>query len=162
VEEAAVFQRVLVPLDGSEVSESALGYGVEIARRFEARLILLRAFAGEQESTRILAMMPADPAGGAIDPRSIEMVEESARAAQTEAQEYLKAKSDALTAEGLKVQTVMVDGSASDPVGGESRTRHARGNVHARTWRAVAAGLWEHGAGCIAQAPDTVAPRARL
>jgi nucleotide-binding universal stress UspA family protein/uncharacterized protein YrrD len=115
-EEAVVFQRVVVPLDGSEVSEAALGYGVEVARRFGATLILLSAYAGEEESTRMLAMMPADPVGGVVDPRSVQMLQESARAAEAETRQYLDAKSREVATEGVTVDTVMVDGGAADAI----------------------------------------------
>jgi nucleotide-binding universal stress UspA family protein len=37
-----MFQRILVPLDGSRLSAQALPYSVEIAKRFDAELILVR------------------------------------------------------------------------------------------------------------------------
>ena len=105
-----------MPLDGSEVAEKALTYGVEIARRFGARLVLLRAYAGQEQSTRMLAMMPAEPAGGVTDPRTIQLVEETAEHAQADAEQYLKTQAQALTAEGFGVDTVLVDDSAADAI----------------------------------------------
>ncbi|MGD9889977.1 MAG: universal stress protein [Dehalococcoidia bacterium] len=116
-----MFQRVVVPLDGSDVAETALGYGVEIARKFQAKLILLSAYAGQDESTRMLAMMPADPAGGVVDPRSVQMLEDSARAAEVETRRYLDSKSAALASDGLTVETVMVDGGAGDAILNEAK-----------------------------------------
>lgn len=116
-----MFQRVIVPLDGSEVSEAALRYGAEVARRFGTTLVLLSAYAGEEESTRMLAMMPADPAGGVVDPRSVQMMEESARAAGSETRQYLDTKSRELATDGLTVDTVMVDGGAAEAILNEAR-----------------------------------------
>lgn len=133
-----MFQRVIVPLDGSEVSEKALTYGAEIARRFEARLTLLRAFAGQEQSTRMLAMMPAEPAGGVVDPRALEMVEESAQAAESDARTYLNGKAEELGAGGLRVDSVSVDGGAAETILAEARREpgtlvvmctHGRGGI---------------------------------
>jgi nucleotide-binding universal stress UspA family protein/uncharacterized protein YrrD len=120
-EEAVVFQRVVVPLDGSDVAEGALEYGVEIAQKFQAKLILLSAYAGQDESTRMLAMMPADPAGGVVDPRSVQMLEDSAKAAEVETRQYLDSKSAELARDGLTIETVMVDGSAGDAILNEAK-----------------------------------------
>jgi len=38
-----MFKRILVPLDGSRLSGRALPYASEIARRFSAEVILVRA-----------------------------------------------------------------------------------------------------------------------
>jgi nucleotide-binding universal stress UspA family protein/uncharacterized protein YrrD len=123
-----MFSRVIVPLDGSEVAEKALAYGAEVARRFEARLVLLQAYAGQEQSTRMLAMLPAEPAGGAIDPRAIEMVEETARQAEKEARAYLDRTAQTFSATGLTVDTVMVDDTAADAIVNEAN-REAGGLV---------------------------------
>ncbi|MGH2583972.1 MAG: universal stress protein [Dehalococcoidia bacterium] len=116
-----MFQRVIVPLDSSEVAEKALDYGAEIARRFGARLVLLTAYAGEQQSTRMLAAMPTDPVGGAIDPQSVQMMEDSAKAAESDTRGYLEGKAKDLTSADLQVDTVMVDDSAADAILTEAR-----------------------------------------
>jgi nucleotide-binding universal stress UspA family protein/uncharacterized protein YrrD len=109
-----MFERVIVPLDGSEVAEKALEYGAEIARRFGARLVLVRAYAGPEQSTRMIALIPAEPAGGAVDPRAIQMMEDSARQAERDAKAYLAAKATALADGGLAVDTVSADDSPTD------------------------------------------------
>ena len=38
-----MFQKILVPLDGSKFAEEALEYAVELARRFQSELVLFRA-----------------------------------------------------------------------------------------------------------------------
>lgn len=40
-----MFERIMVPLDGSSVAEEAIGVAAEVARRFDAELLLLRVFA---------------------------------------------------------------------------------------------------------------------
>jgi nucleotide-binding universal stress UspA family protein/uncharacterized protein YrrD len=111
-----VFNRVIVPLDGSTVAEKALEYGPEIARRFDARLVLLQAYAGERQSMRTIAMMPAEPVAAPVDPRTVEMLEETAHVAEKEARAYLDGKARELAATGLGVDTVLVDDTAADAI----------------------------------------------
>ena len=110
-----MYQRVIVPLDGSEVAEKALPYGIAIAQKFGVRLTLVRAYEGEHATTRTLAMMPAgDPGGGIIDPRTVDLLEQAAKEAEAETRTYLDAKVKELTAQGLTVDSVMADGDATD------------------------------------------------
>src|SRR5215203_4376720 len=112
----AAFQRVIVPLDGSEIAEKALAYGQEIARRFSATLVLLRAFEGAEQSTRMWATMPADPVSGAVDPNTYQLIEEGAAAAKQSARAYLDEKAKALNDAGIAVDTVMVDDAPADAI----------------------------------------------
>jgi nucleotide-binding universal stress UspA family protein/uncharacterized protein YrrD len=110
------FSRVVVPLDGSTTAENALEYAPEIARRFSARLVLLSAYEGEQQSARVWATMPADPVSGGADPNTYQLMEESAKVAEQDTRTYLDEKSKALTAEGLAVDTLMVDTNPADAI----------------------------------------------
>jgi nucleotide-binding universal stress UspA family protein len=49
--EDALFQTILVPLDGSELARRALPYAASLARRHGARLILLHAYAAQPRNT---------------------------------------------------------------------------------------------------------------
>jgi nucleotide-binding universal stress UspA family protein/uncharacterized protein YrrD len=115
-----VFNRVIVPLDGSTVAEKALEYGPEVAKRFNAHLVLLQAYAGERQSMRTIAMMPAEPVAAPVDPRTIEMLEETARLAEQEGRTYLDGKARELAATGLSVDTVLVDEEADDAIVNEA------------------------------------------
>ena len=45
-EVSAMFRRVIVPLDGPQLAEQALPYGVAVAERIAASIVLVRAYAG--------------------------------------------------------------------------------------------------------------------
>lgn len=105
-----MFQRVIVPLDGSAVAERALDYGAAIAEKFGVRLTLVRAYQGEEQATRTLAMMPSgDPGGGIVDPRTVDMLEEAAQESETDTRAYLDDMVKRLSARGLTVDSVMAD-----------------------------------------------------
>jgi nucleotide-binding universal stress UspA family protein/uncharacterized protein YrrD len=112
-----MFQRVIAPLDGSQLSEKALAYAAEIARRFGARITLLRAFEGAERSARTLAMMQAGPGpDGMLDPTTVEAVTEAARAEQSEARAYLDDRARELQARGLDVDVLLVDAPPAEAI----------------------------------------------
>ncbi|MCI0547016.1 MAG: universal stress protein, partial [Candidatus Rokubacteria bacterium] len=115
-EAAVAFSRVVVPLDGSTPAEKALAYAPEIARRFSARLLLLRAYEGEQQSARVWATMPAGPVSSGVDPNTYRLIEESAKAAEQDARAYLDERAKSLAAEGLAVDTLMIDSAPADAI----------------------------------------------
>jgi len=43
-----MFNRIVLPLDGSELAEAAIPYGVELARRLGSELVLLHVCLPEQ------------------------------------------------------------------------------------------------------------------
>ncbi|MFC2008085.1 universal stress protein [Chloroflexota bacterium] len=47
--EEDMFERILLPLDGSQLAESAIPYGEELAGRLGSEVILLHAFASQQQ-----------------------------------------------------------------------------------------------------------------
>src|SRR5512134_4207128 len=88
----AMYEKILVPLDGSELAERAVRHAEEIARGAGAEILLLQA---------VHIPMPIVPeavliAGG-------KAVEEAAR----EAAAYLEATAASLRAEGLRVRTMV-------------------------------------------------------
>lgn len=112
-----MFQRVIVPLDGTPWSEKAVETGAGIAEKFGARLLLLHAFKGEERSLRDVAMMQSQPNGGAaVDPRLYTTVIEASREDEARSRSYLEALAQPLRARGLSVETRLVDASASDAI----------------------------------------------
>ena len=106
-----MFERVLVPLDGSALSERALEYGAAQADRFGARLTLLRAFDGPRRSVTLLASSPTGvPPTGMTTPHMVEAVAEAAAETEAEIRAYLGAHQRDLHGRGLNVDTLAVDG----------------------------------------------------
>jgi nucleotide-binding universal stress UspA family protein len=93
-----MFERILVPLDGSRFSGRALPYTIEIAKCFGAEVLLLKVV----RQTPLVA-----PTGGSVmaSPAATQMLIESAKAQDRrnigKANRYLRAKSRELAAHGV-------------------------------------------------------------
>lgn len=141
-----MFRRVVVPLDGSELAEQALEYGVALAERFGARLTLLRAFDQSERSARMLAMTPTEPVG-AIDPRTVEALTEAVQAEHAEARTYLAGQAQRLTGRGLTLDTTLPDAGAAEAILAEAQrepdtvvvmSTHGRGGLGRLVFGSVA------------------------
>lgn len=121
-----MFARIIIPLDGSENAEKALDYGIEIARKFQAGVTLVRSYQGEEQSARMLATMSAEP-GGVVDPTTVQVMTDAAKEGQDEAHTYINAQVQKLQGLGLTADGVIVDqtpsaailaaaGAATDPL----------------------------------------------
>ena len=89
-----MYRRVLLPLDGSPMSEQALPYAIAQAGRFQAELILLRV------------IEPFAHARGL----SLGDLKRIQQQATTWAREYLERLAADVRQQGIPVQTVIVDG----------------------------------------------------
>lgn len=101
--EAAPLKRVVVPLDGSRLAETVIPQAVELARKMDLEIVLLRAYS-----------LPV-PAYSAEDyaPDLGELWEQIKK----EAQEYLEEKVRRLQGQGLeRVSTVSVEGFAAEKI----------------------------------------------
>ena len=117
-----MFQRVIVPLDGSPLSELAIQPGVEMAKRYDSPLVLLRAYDGPDRVARSLALSQAS-AGGApvvMDPGTVQSMTDAAEAGEGDIEAYLTGQATRLTDSGLKVLTLAVDGDAADAIVNET------------------------------------------
>lgn len=93
-----MFRHILVPLDGSEFAERALPLASGIAQRSGATLHLAQVHP-------LMVQYPPAPDIPLLDPA----VEERERA---EERQYLRRKAAALEADGLQVQTALLEGPA--------------------------------------------------
>lgn len=94
-------RRVLVPLDGSELAEAALGPAGELAEALAAELLLLRVVVPPDESGLALAQIDIGLAG----PLSYPPSDFDEAAAQAAAQRYLDAIAAEQRAEGRRAST---------------------------------------------------------
>jgi nucleotide-binding universal stress UspA family protein len=141
------FRRVVVPLDGSHLSESALALAEELARALAVPIVLLRVieFVG--------LAFAADPvASSYVDYQRI------LDTLQEDAEQYLASVASGLREKGLEVETLAQVGVA--PV--DTITRHAREHpgsllvlsTHGRTgWRAVVLGSVARRVALLADGP---------
>jgi nucleotide-binding universal stress UspA family protein/uncharacterized protein YrrD len=116
-----MFDRVIVPLDGSEESERALGYAVEIAHKFNAPVTLLRAYDGSERTVQLLAMMQTEPIPATVAPDTVDAVVEAAEAEGTEARRYLMRQLRKLAGQQLTVNTVVLDSPSAEAILEEAR-----------------------------------------
>jgi nucleotide-binding universal stress UspA family protein len=94
--EIAVYTKILLPLDGSEVAQVALPHAVKMARMFKAEIILLR-----------VAYAPPYPGSEPI---------EAQRAVVAESDAYLKEVAASLQGQGLTPITSVRYGHAAEEI----------------------------------------------
>jgi nucleotide-binding universal stress UspA family protein len=101
--EGVSLQTLIVPLDGSPLAELAIPYAVELARRLELELTLVRAFA--------LPVSMAMAQDRAEDGQEIGALMGKA------ARDYLNEKAERLRAQGMKkITTAAVEGPAAETI----------------------------------------------
>lgn len=97
-----MFKRILVPLDGSRFSSKALPYAVEVARRFESEILLLRVL----KPTAPMAALGMGAIPGTESPVTLEIaVQESNRQDSqnlSAARQYLSRKTRQINRKGVK------------------------------------------------------------
>ncbi|MBI4522240.1 MAG: universal stress protein [Deltaproteobacteria bacterium] len=100
--EAALPNRILVPLDGSRLAESAIPHAVELARKLNVELALVRVYG---------LPTPGYPEGYVPD---LGPLWEQVR---KESQDYLEEKAGQLRKEGLeRVSSVVLEGNAAEKI----------------------------------------------
>jgi len=102
-----VFDKMLLPLDGSEVSETAIPYAIELAKRFGSKVTLLETV--ESLGQAIATMAPVEPV--LVTPETTEQIVEGVEAEQKAAEEYLTAVAAKFKAEGVETGWVVLSGS---------------------------------------------------
>ena len=102
-----MYDKMLVPLDGSEVSELVLPYAIEFAKRCGSQVTLLQTV--ESLGQAMATMAPADPV--LVTPQTTESILEGIEAEQQAAREYLTGIAARFKGEGIDTGTVVASGS---------------------------------------------------
>jgi nucleotide-binding universal stress UspA family protein len=110
-----MFQRILVPLDGSCASERALSYAVEMASKFDAEILLL------QVVRRFYPVAPVGPSGtGIISPHTNELLVQSVRDEEaselTRADRYLRNLTQQLARLGIACRYAVMLGEPAETI----------------------------------------------
>lgn len=107
-----MYQKILVPLDGSSVAEGVLPHVKEVAKKFDAEILLLQTV---PSMSQILLETAATTMEGSVSGAElgIEVAEQQHTAIKQEAEGYLGSVADRLKAEGLRVTKYIVEGSAA-------------------------------------------------
>lgn len=108
-----MYSKVLVPLDGSEVSERALPHAQSLADAFGARVYLLQVISLSHEYEAFRSV-------GEENPTAVEYSQDLTRqitaSRQTRAEEYLKATAARLEENGTQVDTSVRQGSTLENI----------------------------------------------
>lgn len=114
-----MYERILVALDGSAVSEAALPHAVALARAFSAELLLLRVVAGARALPELaLAAAEPSPAPGAVDAEAL-------LSEETEAAAYLESIVERLAAPDVRMVRKVSIGAAARAIATEAETYKA-------------------------------------
>jgi nucleotide-binding universal stress UspA family protein len=108
-----MYEKVLVPLDGSPLAESVLPHAEEIAAKFGAELVLVRVVASLGELVRDILPQGGLQTAGASAERSLEVAERQYETERAEAERYLEGIAESLRAKTLKVENRVEEGGPS-------------------------------------------------
>ncbi|MCL4533920.1 MAG: universal stress protein [Bacteroidetes bacterium] len=110
-----MYNRILVPLDGSALAEAALPYAIEIAKKFSSELYLFRVVSPAATAAFITpAGMMADPSmGSAVEAEILAQAQEEEVA---EARRYLDQMVNKLSDTELQICTDVMEGSPATAI----------------------------------------------
>ena len=144
-----MYDRMLVPLDGSEVAEAILPYATELARRCASHVTLIQVV--ESMAQAMATMAPAEPM--MVSPQAVENITEGLEGETDAAQAYLKQTAAKLSSAGLQVDWIVVSGSAGPEIAryAEEHTiemiamsSHGRGGLERAIFGSVADHVLRH------------------
>jgi nucleotide-binding universal stress UspA family protein len=104
-----MFQRILLPIDGSELSESAASHATELARQFDATVVVLQVIDSEVQIITHMASPVIEPiASGQI---TVDVARQAVAGQRERAQENVERVAAYLRDAGLgEVETTVVEG----------------------------------------------------
>jgi nucleotide-binding universal stress UspA family protein len=108
-----MYSKVLVPLDGSEVSERALAHAQSVAGAFGARVYLLQVISLSHEYEAVRGAGGDSPT--AVE-YSLDLARQITASRQTRTETYLEATAAQLEKNGLQVETSVRQGSALENI----------------------------------------------
>jgi nucleotide-binding universal stress UspA family protein len=108
-----MYSSILVPLDGSELSERALGAARDIAKTYDSTVHLLQVVSRspELEARRTSGMETAQSIEYNID-----LARERVESQMQRAKEYLDSMAAGLQSAGVKTATALAEGSADEGI----------------------------------------------
>ena len=113
-ERQSIFERILIPLDGSRFSGQALRYAIKVAQRFGAELLLIQVV----PPTPLTALIaPPDGMGSPVTTKIA--VQEASRRDKSNidhAQRYLRRKLRGVATKGIKGSHYVVTGTPDESI----------------------------------------------
>jgi nucleotide-binding universal stress UspA family protein len=115
-----MYERILVPLDGSELAENVLPYVQALAEKFGSAVTLLRATLPPEElvppTGMGLPMGDAATFGSLLTPSSIDDFQALLDAEKEETKSYLEGVATRLKEAGVNVSAEQAEGAANDVI----------------------------------------------
>ncbi len=109
-----MYNRILVPLDGSAWGEAAIPHAVEIAKKFGSELCFLRVVSPTSTAALVTPAGMADPSmGSAVEAEILAEAQEEEMAA---AREYLDGVMKRVSEPGLKLCSDVIEGSPAPAI----------------------------------------------
>jgi len=108
-----MFDKIVVPLDGSELAEEALGKAQELATKLQSSLILVQAVDTLAQRMSAPPALMESPAAAAA---SVELLQAALEAEKEAAHKYLGRLRERLAAGGLKPEAFVGEGSAANVI----------------------------------------------
>lgn len=103
-----MYDRVLLPLDGSEIAEAAEPHAMALAKKFESEVILMRVVT--PVSKLLASMAPGRAAAGNTTPVGVEAAHAQLEAETRDAAQYLSSMAQRFEAVGVATRTLVVEG----------------------------------------------------
>jgi len=103
-----MFQKILVPLDGSKLAECALPYAEELAKTSSTAEVVLISV-----TERVKGYRPIEDPG---QPDEVRLVAEAAGKKERQAQRYLGRIAKAMEAKGIKARTEVLLGNPAEEI----------------------------------------------
>lgn len=144
-----MYETMLIPLDGSDVAEAILPYATELAKRCGSRVTLIQVV--ESMVQAMAGLAPAAPM--MVTPQAVENVTEGVEGEEDAAKSYLTQTASNLSATGLKVDWIVVSGSAGSEIvryaeekgsGLIALSSHGRGGIGRAIFGSVADHVLRH------------------
>ncbi len=104
-----MFERILVPLDGSHLAEAALPATCEIAKRFGSRIILLQALPLE-------GVLPVAGAVAETQEEEMDLVRQRSELDEQASNEYLTHLVNEFAAEGIAAEAAECSGDPAEAI----------------------------------------------
>ena len=108
------YERILVPVDGSEGAEAVLPHALSLARKFGSTIELVRSYAVPPSLVAASAATALPGTGPALN------AEPYLEAGRTEAEVYLEELEERLRPEGVPIEHRQLEGSAGESIVTES------------------------------------------
>ena len=115
-----MLDKILVPLDGSELAAQILPVVEELAPRLSAEVILLQAVISSAE-----AMRETLPGTGTTPELGIDIARQRVESETSSAERYLRTVRERLEAQGLKVNTAVCEGPPAAAILEQAKEQNA-------------------------------------